>query len=46
MTYMPLFLYVGLQEMKGGIILRQRLRHLRSKKLSRKFMQLKNGKQP
>ena len=38
MTYLPLFLYVGLHEMKGGIILRQRLRYLRSKKPSRKFV--------
>ena len=33
MTYLPLFLYVGLQEMKGGIILRQRLRCLHQKNL-------------
>lgn len=36
MTYMPLFLYVGLQEMKGGIILRQRLHCLYQKNLSDK----------
>ncbi|MBW7989181.1 MAG: glycosyltransferase [Planctomycetes bacterium] len=35
MTYMPVLLYVWLHEMRGGIILRQRLRYLRSKKLSR-----------
>ena len=46
MTYMPLFLYVGLQEMKGGIILRERLRYLRSKKLSNKLLQPKSEKQP
>lgn len=31
MTYIPLFLYVLLHEMRGGIILRQRLRCLRKK---------------
>ncbi len=36
MTYIPLFLYILFHEMKGGIILRQRLRYLRPKKLSRK----------
>ncbi|MBW8015813.1 MAG: glycosyltransferase [Planctomycetes bacterium] len=34
MTYMPVLLYVWLHEKKGGIILRQRLRYLHSKKLS------------
>ncbi len=38
MTYMPLFLYVWLHEMKGGIILRQRLRYLRQKNLSDKLL--------
>ncbi len=36
MTYMPLFFYVWLHEMKGGIILRQRLRCLCQKNLSKK----------
>jgi len=36
MTYMPLSLYVGLRDMKGGIILRQRLLYLHQKNLSGK----------
>ena len=36
MTYMPISLYVWLQEMKGGIILRQRLRYLHQKNLPEK----------
>lgn len=35
MTFLPLSLYLLIHEMKGGIILRQRLRYLRSKKLSK-----------
>jgi len=46
MTYMPLFLYVWLHEMKGGIILRQRLRYLHQKNLSDKLLQPKSEKQP
>jgi hypothetical protein len=34
MTYMPIFLYVLLHEMKGGIILRQRSRYLRQNNAS------------
>jgi len=46
MTYMPLFLYVWLHKMKGGFILRQRLRHLHQKNLSDKLLQPKSEKNP